>query len=149
MKSVHTFFFIGTLIAFFIFPDPVHAQQSAQITLAGYKHEPTVATSASGLVTVTLKGDTLKVKGDFSDLNNWYHGAYIHVGKKGENGNQLFRLKAELNEDRTGGTFDPEANSFVLNQAQKELLAKGEFYINITSYDHKSGEIRGQIPPMG
>lgn len=127
----------------------IRAQQSVKITLAGYNHTPPVSTSASGLVTVELQKDTLKVEGEFSNLENWYHGAYIHAGKKGERGNQLIRLKAEVNEERTGGNFKRKDNSFVLNEAQKVLLKKGELYINISSYDHKGGEIRGQIPPMG
>jgi hypothetical protein len=71
------------------------------------------------------------------------------AGKKGERGNQLYILKADLNEKRTGGKFKTEKNSFVLNQEQKKLLAQGELYLNIASYDHQKGEIRGQIPPMG
>lgn len=134
---------------FLIYGQEISAQQSVKVTLTGYNHKPPVSTSASGLITVEFQKDTLKVQGEFSNLKNWYHGAYIHAGKKGERGNQLFRLKAEVNEERTGGILKRKNNSFVLNEAQKELLKKGELYINISSYDHKGGEIRGQIPPMG
>lgn len=127
----------------------VRAQHTAKITLTGYHHTPPVSTSASGLVTVELKNDTLKVHGEFSELENWYHGAYIHAGKKGERGNQIFRLKADVNEERTGGKFTRDKNSFPLNDAQQVLLKKGQLYINVSSYDNKRGEIRGQIPPMG
>lgn len=145
-KLLSTLLFTGLLLFTL---QQTRAQQSAKVTLTGFHHTPPVATSASGLVTVELRNDTLKVHGEFSELNNWYHGAYIQAGKKGERGNQLFRLKADVNEERTGGKFKRDNNSFALNEAQKVLLRKGELYINVSSYDKKGGEIRGQIPPMG
>lgn len=129
-------------------PHPAYSQQSRQIMLAGYNHEPPVSTSGSGMVTVSFKKDTLRVEGDFSDLTSRYRGAYVMVGEKGEAGNMLFRLNVEPNEDRTGGMIKAEDNAFPLNDAQKPLLKKGELYINITSNDHARGELRGQIPPI-
>lgn len=139
---------IAAAAVLFLLPCRTAAQQTAKITLTGYKHTPPVSTPASGMVTVELRSDTLKIHGEFSNLENWYRGAYIHAGKKGERGNQLFRLKATVNEEKTGGTFKAEENSFILNEAQKKLLANGELYINISSYDNERGEIRGQIPPI-
>lgn len=124
------------------------AQQAHKIILAGYNHSPTVSTSGSGMATVRFENDTLRVKGDFEDLVGAFRGAYIMIGEKGEAGNMLFRLEVEVNEERTGGVIKPKDNAFTLNEAQIPLLKNGELYINVTSYEHTGGELRGQIPPM-
>ena len=127
---------------------PGHSQQSKEIILGGFNHEPAVRTSGSGLATVTFTGNSLRISGDFSNLSSVFRGAYIMIGKKGESGNMLLRLKADLNENRTSGTFKTESNTFKLNDVQKPLLKAGELYINIISSNHSRGELRGQIPPM-
>lgn len=150
MKLKNTLFALLGLLLLSVTLEPqrAYSQQSRQIMLAGYNHEPPVSTSGSGMVTVSFKQDTLRVEGDFSDLTSRYRGAYVMVGEKGEAGNMLFRLTVEPNEGRTGGVIKAGDNAFPLNDAQKPLLKKGELYINITSSDHTSGELRGQIPPM-
>jgi len=127
----------------------VKAQQSQKIILAGYKHKPPVSTTGSGMATVTLHGDTLTVKGKFKDLSANYSGAYLMVSIRGQGGNQLYRLKAELNEEKTGGKLIAKENRFVLSPAQKALLKKGDFYINISSFENQKGELRGNIGPLG
>ncbi len=124
------------------------AQQTKTIMIAGYKHSPSVPTSGSGIITVSFHKDTLRVKGQFSDLTSQYTGGYIMIGKEGESGNMLFRLKTELNDQKTGGTIKQKENTFTLSEAQKPLLQNGELYINITSADHRKGELRGQIPAI-
>ena len=125
------------------------AQQSQDIMVAGYKHNPPVGTPGSGMITVTLKDDTLKVSGDFEELTSNFYGAYIMVSLKGHSGNQLYTLNAELNNAKTGGVLKAENNSFKLSEAELKLLNNGELFINISSYDHKTGELRGDISPMG
>lgn len=146
-KTVIYFLFLFTTFGL-LAPKISQAQSKAQITLAGYKHNPPVRTTGTGFVTVQLKNDTLKVSGDFSELSSWYSGGYIMVGQKGESGNQLFRLKADIGDNRTQGSFTPKQNSFALKEAHKELLQAGELYINIASANHRHGELRGQIPPL-
>ena len=127
----------------------VKAQQSQKIILAGYKHKPPVPTTGSGLATVKLHGDTLTVKGKFEELSANYSGGYVMVSIRGQAGNQLFRLKAELNEEKTGGKFIGKENRFVLSPAQKALLKKGNLYLNISSFENQKGELRGNIRSMG
>lgn len=146
LLQVFLFFLMGSVL---LMPAQSYAQQSAQITLAGYKHSPPVPTNGDGFVTVELNNDTLKVHGEFSDLTSWYSGAYIMVGEKGETGNQLFRLKGAVGDKRTEGTFAADENTFPLKPAHKELLQAGELYINIASGEYRRGELRGQIPPLG
>lgn len=148
MKRTLILLFVGALLTFL--SSNVQAQQSKKITLAGYKHNPPVSTSGSGIATVTLHGDTLTVKGEFENLVASYSGGYIMVNLRGEGGNQLYRLKADLKEDdRTSGTFTAKENKFVLSSAEKELLKSGELYLNISSRDNKKGELRGDIGPLG
>lgn len=129
-------------------PEACRAQQSQKIILAGYKHEPPVRTSGSGVATVKLKNDTLKVSGEFEDLNSNFSGAYLMVSLKGKGGNQIYRLTVDLNEEKTGGSLKAKKNSFALTPAELELLKRGDLYINISSFDHQKGELRGNIRPM-
>ncbi len=124
------------------------AQQSAVVHLAGYHHVPTVHTSATGTVTVTLQNDTLYVEGHFENLTSHYHSASIHYGPEGESGNRLLRLQVDLDEDHRGGTFFKEENVFDLRQTILQALREGNLYINVASSRRQRGEIRGQIPPM-
>ena len=124
------------------------AQQSREVILGGFNIEPAVRTTGSGMVTVTLRNDSLTVDGDFSNLSSPYMGAYLMIGKKGESGNMLHRLKVKASEDRTGGTINAKANTYKLSDAQRSLLESGEIYVSITSRKHRKGELRGQIPPI-
>lgn len=150
MKKLSAITILILLVGFSLLsPSETQAQQTKEIILAGYKHKPPVPTSGSGIATVTLKGDTLQINGNFKDLTQRFSGAYIMVSLKGEGGNQLYRLKVNLNEEKTGGTLKAEENKFKLSEAEQKLLKEGDLYINISSFDHQKGELRGDIPPMG
>ncbi len=135
------------LLLFFGFS--AFGQSKHEITLSGLEKAPQVRTPATGIVEVWIESDTLYVSGKFSDLRDYYWAGHIHYGRRGEEGNRLFRLKAtEFSEDKRSGSFDPEENKFHLRQAQLEALRNGHLYINIASFRHQQGEIRGQLPPM-
>ena len=151
MKRLSIYILTILLGIFWMLSDTMDAkaQQSKKIILAGYKHKPPVSTTGSGMATVTLHGDTLSVKGKFEDLSANYSGAYLMVTIRGQGGNQLYRLKVELNEKKTGGKLIGKQNRFVLSPAQKALLRKGELYIIISSFENQKGELRGNIGPLG
>ncbi|WP_441001039.1 CHRD domain-containing protein [Fodinibius sp. SL11] len=151
MKRLSIYTFTLLLVVSWILGDhtAVQAQQSKKIILAGYKHKPPVATTGSGLATIQLHGDTLTVKGKFKDLTGNFSGAYLMVSLRRKGRNQLYRLKADLNEEKTGGTFIGEENRYVLSASEKALLKRGDLYINISSFKNKQGELRGNIGPMG
>lgn len=151
MKRLSIYILTILLGIFWMLSDTIDAkaQQSKKIILAGYKHKPPVSTTGSGMATVTLHGDTLTVKGKFEDLSANYSGAYLMVTIRGQGGNQLYRLKVELNEEKTGGKLIGKQNRFVLSPAQKALLRKGELYIIISSFENQKGELRGNIGPLG
>lgn len=148
MKAKLSIFTLVTAFALLVSTQCARAQQSRKIMLAGYKMDPPVGTSGSGLVTVTLHKDTLSVKGDFSDLMSPFYGAYIMGEIRGRPGNTMYSLNADLNKEQTGGVFKAEKNSFVLSAAQKSMLKEGKLYITVASQEHQRGEIRAKIPPL-
>ncbi len=129
-------------------PKTAESQVSHEIRLAGNKSVPPVGTRASGKVTVTVRNDSLIVSGTFRELTGQYHSGGVFVGQEDENGNRLFLLEVNLNDEKTGGTFAAEDNRFPLRELQKEYLSAGEFYISLSSYKHRRGEIRAQIPAI-
>lgn len=142
LKSLLMVFLMGILAV------PAAAQTTVEIVLAGHNQVPQVRSPGTGMVEVTVDGDSLFVSGSFEDLREYYLGAGIHFGRDNETGNLIYRLSAELNEEKTGGVFKAEENGFELRDAQKEALRNGRMYINIRSNRNRSGEIRGQIPPL-
>lgn len=124
------------------------AQTTYPVTLSGMEQVPSVRTAASGTAEVYVESDTLYVSGTFSDLSGHYWAAFVHYGAEGEEGNRMFRLTAELNEEKDGGTFSFEENKFHLRELQREALREGNLYINISSDRYQEGEIRGQIPNL-
>jgi len=142
VKILFLMLFMGILTASAV------AQSTAEVMLAGHNQVPSVRTSGAGMIEVTVEGDSLFVSGSFENLREYYLGAGIHFGGSNEVGNQIYQLSADLNEDKTGGVFNVEKNRFGLREAQKEALRNGRLYINILSNRNRSGEIRGQIPPL-
>jgi hypothetical protein len=137
-----------TLLFSLLFYLPLHAQVTAEVNLTGYNQVPPVRTAADGKVEITVVGDSLFVTGRFTDLREYYRGAYINYGREGDTGNRMFQLRADLGEDKRSGEFKKERNSFHLRPAQIDALRNGRLYVNITSNRYRGGEIRGQIPPL-
>ena len=145
MKLLRLFNVLVTLLLFST--ASVFAQdQKAYVTLGGFNEVPRVNTPATGSVQIELEGDSLFVSGEFSNLKFPYHSAFIHYGEKRETGNRLFRLTPELSDDQKNGNFEKEKNGFALTKALKKHLKNGLLYVNISSQQHQTGEIRGQIP---
>lgn len=140
----------GLLIAVLFWGIPIlsPAQSSGMALLAGYKLDPPVHTPATGSVTVTLKNDSLMVNGSFSDLTSPYFSAGIYFEKGKKYRNRIFSLQAQLNDEKTSGTFKESQNRFILSASLKSLLKNGALYIRISSTNHQQGEIRGQIPAL-
>lgn len=137
-----------SLLFFLILVSYASAQQRSFVELAGYKEVPSVPTPATGSAEVTLDNDSLYVSGNFSDLQETFHSAFINFGEPGKTGNRIFRLDVNLNEDQKSGSFSKKDNRFKLTDALKRHLGNGHLYINISSHKYQTGEIRGQIPPM-
>ncbi|NBC02661.1 MAG: CHRD domain-containing protein [Bacteroidetes bacterium] len=124
----------------------VYAQNNrADVVLNGVNMVPDVQTGASGSATIWVESDTLYVKGEFSNLQSYYFASNIHYGGEGETGNPIYKLKPDISEDHTSGTFDPEKNKFKLSDAMLEAFNNRNLYITVASDDNRRGEIRGQI----
>lgn len=143
MKSIFT-----ALILLIGLTPITEAQVKYEVMLLGKNQVPSVETPAGGILEVWIENDTLYVGGEFEGLEGLYRSGSIHQGSRNETGNQLFRLKPELSEGNTSGVFKPEDNAFPLSEAILNALRNGEMYINISSFEHQFGEIRGQIPKL-
>lgn len=122
------------------------AQKSGYVVLSGEQVYPEeIETPASGYFEIFITNDSLEVEGEFKNLKDTYGSAGIFYGKKGEAGNQLFRLKVVPNEKSTGGTIKRNENRFAIRPSIKQFLKNGEIYIAISSDAHPHGELRGQI----
>lgn len=136
-----------TLIAFvLISPMILFAQnQGKEIVLNGVNMVPDVQTPATGTATIWVESDTLYVSGKFQNLQSYYFASNIHYGEEGETGNPIYKLKPDVSDDHTSGSFDPENNQFKLSEAMLEAFENGNLYITVASDRNRRGEIRGQI----
>lgn len=134
------------LLVFTIISVTAKAQNNpADVILNGVQMVPDVQTAASGTAKVWVESDTLYVSGEFSNLQSYYYASNIHYGGEKETGNPIYRLRPEISEDHTSGTFDPEKNKFKLSDAMMEAFENGNLYITVASDKNRRGEIRGQI----
>jgi hypothetical protein len=118
-------------------------EQTFEVSLDGSNQVPKeVTTDASGNVTVTLRGDSIHVEGEFSDLSSEYLASHIHIGAEGENGDPIQPLDPELGDDKTSGTWDA---SYQLDESHISALQADSLYINVHSSEYSGGEIRGQL----
>jgi hypothetical protein len=124
----------------------LYAQSTYEFDLAGYHMVPAVHTTASGMIEVTIKADSLFVSGHFEELRGLYWSAYIHHGLHNETGNRLIRLTADVSDDHHSGTFSADNNAFRLSEAVRKALSEGKLYLVVSSDRYKQGEIRGQLP---
>jgi hypothetical protein len=111
--------------------------------LGGDEEVPPVATDASGVARFTLTGDKLSFEVAVRDIDN-ITAAHIHLGAPGANGGVVFPLYTGT------GDFDPDNPiSGELTLAPKDImdLLAGNYYVNVHTSDHPSGEIRGQVYP--
>lgn len=149
MKRNTLFGLLALLIPVFM-TTQVQAQKpdttAYDLVLLGSNSVPAVSTNGTGLLTVTLVGDTLTVQGTFKNLRGYYTGAHIFYGDENEEGNALYRLTAELDSTtHTSGRFPASKNKFKFSDAHKRFLRDGMFYISITTNENPNGEIRSQI----
>lgn len=113
-----------------------------EVSLEGSNQVSPVTTEANGNATITLRGDSIHVKGNFSRLSSEYVASHIHLGAEDENGDPIQPLSPELGSDQTSGIWDA---SYQLSQDQISALKADSLYINVHSEEYSGGEIRGQL----
>ncbi len=131
-----------------LFSIPVMAQTQFQARVSGSNEVPSVNSHGTGMITVTLTGDHIKVTGHFSGLGSDYKASHIHFGNAGSNGNPVFELKPIIGKDKRSGTYTADKNTFEISQKEIKALQEGRMYINIHSQENVAGELRGQLLPI-
>ena len=131
-------------------------EKTFKAVLSGGEEVPPVKTNAKGEATLRLspEGDKLTYTLFFSDVKD-VTAAYIHMGKKGENGPPVFGLFSEHRKPTVSGTLLAEgtiqAHELIgplkgkLLRSLVTLMEAGDAYINVHNKEHPDGEIRGQI----
>src|SRR5699024_2312402 len=103
-------------------------EETFEATLEGGNEVPEVSTDAEGSVTVTLKGDTIHVEGEFSGLTSDYAASHIHKGAEGENGSPIITLEPDVNSDNMSGSWDA---SYAFSEEQINALKADSLYVNV------------------
>lgn len=129
------------------------ADQLYQLELSGANEVPPVTTSATGVISVSLRGS-----GNRMELNCSFTGlssdlelvsgspAHVHRAPPGEAGPIQFNVQVVPNSDNRSGTCMVVRD---LNAVQLEAYDAGELYFNIHTEDHPTGELRVQLVPPG
>lgn len=132
---------VGVAWAGLAYAQPV----SFSVALTGAQQVPPVQTAAVGKADLTYDATTRVVTWSiaYSGLSSPATMAHFHgPAGAGANGPVAIWL------NKQGGPADsPITGSATLSPAQAEQFAAGQWYINVHSKDHPSGEIRGQVTP--
>lgn len=97
--------------------------------------------TGSGLVTATLIGRSLAVRGTFEDMRSPATIAQIRLGPRGVRGPVMFDLTA------TKGTSGSLTGTFTLTPEQVEAVKRGRFYVQIHSEKSAEGNLWGWLLP--
>ncbi len=121
---------------------------SFSVELTGAQQVPAVQTAGVGKADLTYDAGTRVVTWSiaYSGLSSPATMAHFHgPAAAGANGPVTLWLSKQ------GGPADsPITGQATLSPAQAEQFAAGQWYVNVHSKDHPSGEIRGQVaPPKG
>ena len=130
------------------------AQKRVYAKLSGAQEVPAVKTTAKGDLKLLIYEDELSFELNVNGVSN-PTGAYIHRGKKGENGPPIAGLfggpakEGSFNGILAEGTI---TEGSLLGEFQGKpiadlvrLLKSGNAYVNIQTGTFPDGEIRGQI----
>ena len=111
---------------------------SKAATLTGAQEVPAVNTSASGVSSIQVLGDTV-ITGSGQTSNIDATAAHIHQGAPGQNGPVIIPLvKTAPN------TWSVQPNT-ILSSGQFDAYRDGNLYVNVHSAAYPSGEIRAQL----
>ncbi|MFK8055439.1 MAG: CHRD domain-containing protein [Saprospiraceae bacterium] len=126
-----------------------NAQTDYATLLSGHQEVPSTTTQAEGLIDMTLRGDSLDIGGEITNLSSPVDfalagGAHIHSGYIGQNGPVLLPIRITQDADFNAEIVD--TTYFVGDIPNFEtLLDNGSAYVNVHTLDWAGGEVRGQI----
>ncbi|MGI0034051.1 MAG: 6-bladed beta-propeller [Nitrososphaeraceae archaeon] len=127
-------------------------------TMSGDKEVPPVDTDVNGRLSFSVPLNETEIKYRInitgsSDVSS----AYIHIGKKGENGEAIVDLLNDSKKNKMkqqtgivirGEVLDSELIGSMKGKTLKDLIfamSEGNTYVNVNTPNHIKGEIRGQI----
>jgi hypothetical protein len=110
------------------------------VELTGAQETPPIATSATGTGKIKVSADRT-ISGEIKTSGIEGTAAHIHIGAPGQSGPPIITLKKGPD-----GTWKVPSGAQV-TEAQYRSFKSGNFYINVHSAEHQSGEIRAQLKP--
>ncbi|MFK8161042.1 MAG: CHRD domain-containing protein [Lewinella sp.] len=119
--------------------------------LAGINANPNaVKTTGNGFFLFDLCGNQLTGVGSIDDLSSDFDasiagGSHVHFGDAASTGGIAFPLAGAIAPSLRNGFFQPEQNTFTVDDGSRDALLNGGLYINIHTTENPSGEIRGQL----
>jgi len=121
------------------------AAETITVPLTGAQQVPPVQTSATGTATLTYDPSTRKLTWSvaFSGLSSAATMAHFHgPAAAGANAKPVIWISKQ-------GTppTSPMTGEATLTPEQAQQFMAGDWYVNVHSKDHPSGEIRGQVMP--
>ena len=140
--NIHTTTFAGGELRGQVLGD---ASAYFKTNLSGLHEQSTpVITDAFGAVNVELTGDRAIVSGGFDALSSTYLFSHLHSGDVTASGGVEVTLNATISNDTTG-VYEVSNNTYVLNEAQLDVIYAQGLYTNVHSETEASGELRGQL----
>ena len=119
---------------------PFAASQEIRVALSGNQEIPPIPTPASGAGTINVDAER-NMTGSATISGMTPTVAHIHEAPAGANGPIVVPLI------RTADNVWSVPPGTRLSEVQYKSFKAGNFYFNIHSEAHRSGEIRGQIKP--
>ncbi len=151
--NLHTLNYAGGEVRGQLMPITVPTTYRFDAILYGEHENPAVLTEGMGGVMIEVRADSMFLTGAFtleSPLNPvGGTGAHVHSGYFGQNGAVVMPLTPTMSVDKLSGKFERKLNGFKLDTAIVNLMRKRNAYVNIHSVAYPSGEIRGQVVPLG
>lgn len=120
--------------------------------LSGEGQAPAIDSRASGMAIVEVNGAKANMFGSFgnlsSDIAPVAGAARLQTGLSGQNGSVLFDVAVVPAPDNRSGSFEANANMYDWGVQDFFALRNRQLYLNVTTTQFPSGEIRGQLMPL-
>ena len=149
---------LALLLASTTYSNITYAQNKFRAKLDGNNEVPPVNSTAEGVATFKVKGDSIKSKINITGITDVTM-AHIHAGKKGQNGDPIIDLLKTGEKTKSPGGVAIQGNFSASDfegsmkgkalSALQSAMGTNETYVNIHTDKNPNGEIRGQITIKG
>lgn len=113
-----------------------------EAVLSGDQVVPPVVTTAFGLLTASVETGTMAWDLTASSFFDPLSGGHFHVGFPGENGPAVRSITGHLVQvgSEVSGSF-----TWAMSASERQALADGQMYVDVTSFGYGQEELRGQL----